>query len=509
MTPAKHRARAHPGRGPDTVPMQLTLSPDGEPRYQQIYASFRAAILGGTLRRGDRLPSTRILARDLGVSRTTVLGAFARLLAEGYVTGKAGAGTRVAAELPVERRRVPASTAKRETTPSIDPESLVSDSARAIMTEGRWRNIPTQPVPFALGIPELKVFPLTSWTRLAARRWRLSGRELLLPGRAEGYAPLREAVARYAVTARGVRCTPEQVMIVNGAQHALDLCARCLVGPGDAVWMESPPYQPARGVFAATGARLVDVPLDDEGLDVDRGRDIAPKARVAFVTPSFQWPLGITMTLSRRLALLEWAREANAWIIEDDYNGEYRYDTAPIPALQGLDAHGRVLYIGTFCKTLAPAIRLGYLILPMALAETFTRVRRLLDWHSPVPEQAVLADFIAGGHFARHIRRTRTLYQDRQRTFISLASRELSGLVTLESAPAGMHLVGWLDQRLDDREVAAEARQHGVVVEPLSAHLGAAPRRSALLFSYVSYTPAQMRIAMRALAGAITRCAMR
>jgi GntR family transcriptional regulator / MocR family aminotransferase len=502
------------GRTPGTVPMLLTLDAPGSraPRYQQIYVALREAILSGTLRPGDRLPSTRVLARDLGVSRTTVLGAYSRLLTEGYCSGNAGAGTRVAA-LPVPgRHRASTDAAPRGTrrdlpdAPSAsmdDAAPSLSSAARALVLEGRWRNPPRQATPFALGMPALELFPLTTWTRLAARRWRLSGRELLLPDDPQGFAPLREAVARYAVTARGVRCTADQVLIVNGAQHALDLCARFLVGPGDAVWMESPGYQPARGVFAATGARLIDVPVDAEGLDVARGRELAPAARLAFVTPSFQWPLGVTMSLARRLALLDWARDAGAWVVEDDYNGEYRYDTAPIPAMQGLDSHGRVLYVGTFSKTLAPAIRVGYLILPTALVAAFTRARFLLDMHSPVAEQAVLADFIESGHFGRHIRRTRSLYQQRQRAFVALAARELAGLVTVDTAAAGMHVVGLLPPEVSDVAVADEARRRGVIVEPMSPHLGVASGGPGLLLGYAAYTPAQMRGAMRALAAAI------
>jgi GntR family transcriptional regulator / MocR family aminotransferase len=269
------------------------------------------------------------------------------------------------------------------------------------------------------------------------------------------------------------------------------------------VWMESPSYLPARGVFAATGARLIDVPVDDDGLDVARGRELAPVARLAYVTPSFQFPLGITMSLARRHALLDWAREANAWIVEDDYNGDYRYDTAPIPAMQGLDAHERVLYVGTFSKMLSPAIRLGYLILPSALVAPFAHARLLLDWHSPVPEQAILADFIAGGHFAKHIRRTRTLYRKRQRAFVALAERELAGLVTIDAVPAGLHLVGWLPPDVNDCAVAEEARRRGVTVVAMSPQLGAASGGPGFMFGYAAYTPTQMRGAMRSLAAAI------
>ncbi|MBV9881099.1 MAG: PLP-dependent aminotransferase family protein [Gemmatirosa sp.] len=482
-------------RAPETLPMQLTLDPHGAPRHQQIYAAFRVAILRGTLRRGDRLPSTRVLARDLGVSRTTVLGAFARLLAEGYVVGKAGGGTRVATTLPRQPHGDPA-------PPPAAPPSL-SPAARALIGEGKWRRVPMEAVPFAAGLPAPDLFPLATWTRLAARRWRLSGHALLMPCDPRGHGPLREAIARYAVAARGVACTAEQVLVVNGAQHAVDLCARLLVGPDDAVWMESPGYLPARGMFAATGARLVDVPVDADGIDVAQGRLMAPDARLAFVTPSYQALLGVTMSLARRLALLEWARDAGAWIVEDDYHGEYRYDSAPVPAMQGLDAHGRVLYIGTFSKTLSSAIRLGYLIVPEALVEPFARARLLLDRHSPMPEQAFLADFIAGGHFARHIRRTRAAYHERQRAFLALAERELAGLVTFEAIPAGIRLLGWLPPDVSDRAVAAEAARRGVVVEPLSPQLGSAVQPPGLMFGYVTYGAAETRAAMRTLAAVI------
>ena len=494
--------------------MQMSLDPRGAPRHQQIYDALRTAILNGTLRRGERLPSSRVLANDLGVSRTTVLGAFTRLLAEGLVTGNTGAGTRVAmipangvaataTRAPRGAEHAGTRNALRPLSPAAGDPPWLSDAARVMFAEGRWRRIPTKAIPFASGIPALELFPVTTWTRLAARRWRLSGRELLLPDDSQGYAPLREAIARYAVTARGVRCTAEQIVIVNGAQHALDLCARLLVGPGDDVWMEYPGYSPARGVFAAAGARLVDVPVDRDGLDVARGCELAPAARLALVTPSFQSPLGVTMSLERRLALLEWARTSNAWIVEDDYNGEYRYDTAPIPAMQGMDTSGRVLYIGTFSKTLSPAIRLGYLILPPEMAPEFARARLILDRHSPVPEQAILADFISSGHFARHIRRTRALYLQRQRAFTTLAARELEGLVRVDGAVAGLWLVGWLPRGVVDLDVVDEARTRGVVVVPMSGYHGGSQDGSGLLFGYAPYSPAQMRVAMRELAAAI------
>ena len=511
-------------RVPDTVPMQLILDPRSGPLHLQIYQALRAAILRGTFRPGERLPSSRELARDLGVSRTTALGAYTRLLSEGFVVGNSGSGTRVAAsvaEAPISggmsARDRAASSATGRTTHrrpergvsaaplEASSEPRLSPSAQALFDEGKWRAVPREAVPFASGIPSLEMFPLTAWTRLAARRWRLSGRDLLLPGDSQGYAPLREAVAKYAVTARGVQCGAEQVVIVNGAQHGIDLCARLLVGAGDDVWMEWPGYTPARGMFAATGARLIDVPVDADGLDVAAGRARAPGARLAFVTPSYQAPLGATMSLERRRALLAWAQEADAWILEDDYNGEYRYDTKSVPSLQGLDEHHRVLYLGTFSKTLSPAIRLGYLIVPPTLVSTFTRARLLLDRNSGVAEQAVLEDFIEGGHFARHIRRTRALYRDRRRTFLELAARELEGLMRFDAAPVGMMLLGWLPPQLSDREVASEAARRGVVLETLSYRAAEGTFPPALSFGFAPYDVAQTRAGMRTLADVIRR----
>jgi GntR family transcriptional regulator/MocR family aminotransferase len=484
--------------------MQLALDPHGAPRHQQIYEAMRAAILSGTIQAGQRLPSSRALARDVGVSRTTVLGAFERLLTEGYVTGRAGAGTRVAAEPPVVRFS-PARNSARPINGAVvsDPPPTLSIAASSLLEQGKWRHMPTQPVPFTAGIPALDVFPLATWTRLNARRWRQSGRELLLAGDPRGYEPLRSAVAQYVAAARGVKCTADQVLIVNGAQHAIDLCARMLVNPGDAVWLENPCYPPARGIFAATGAQLIDVPVDDNGMDVAAGRALAPSARLAFLTPSYHSPLGVTLSLERRYALIEWARDAGSWIVEDDYNGEYRYDASPVPAMQGLDADGRVLYIGSFSKSFAPGMRLGYLIVPPSLVAHFSQARMLLDRHSPVPEQAALADFIAGGHFARHIRRTKAVHQERQRVFLNTAARELDGLLTFNELPAGMRLLGWLPPGSDDVAISEEAARRGVVVAPLSRQLEVGSERRGFMFGYAAYSAAQTRVALRVLAQVI------
>jgi len=362
-------------------------------------------------------------------------------------------------------------------------------------------------VPLAAGYPALDAFPVATWARLTARRWRRSATAMLHPDDGPGYKPLREAISHYIATARAVRCTPDQVIITAGAQQAIDLAARVLVRPGDAVWMEEPGYAPARAAFAGVGARTVPVPVDDEGLCVSAGRSAAAAARLAFITPSFQAPMGTVMSLSRRLELLDWADTAPAWILEDDYNGEFSYSGAPTAALQGFEHPGarRVIFVGTFSKTLFSSLRLGFLVVPPELAEAFALARITADRHSPVIEQAVLADFIAGGHFARHVRRMRALYAERQDALVRIAHRELGSLLRVDASPAGMRLLGWLPRGVSDRRVAAEAARRGVSVIALSSLRTVPSDDNALVLGFAPFTPTEMRRALRALGDAI-RC---
>ncbi|MGH7720212.1 MAG: PLP-dependent aminotransferase family protein, partial [Gemmatimonadaceae bacterium] len=288
-----------------------------------------------------------------------------------------------------------------------------------------------------------------------------------------------------------------------------DLTARVLLDPGDSVWLEDPGYHGARGAFVAAGARVVGVPVDGEGLNVEAGKARAPGARLAYVSPSHQFPLGVTMSLRRRLALLDWTRESGAWLLEDDYDSEYRYVSRPISALQGIDTAGRVIYTGTFSKVLFPALRLGYLVAPHSLVDAFTAAHLFADTQSPTVEQAVLADFITDGHFERHIRRTRALYRERQQALVAAASRELAPGVTIGAADAGMHLVGWLPLGANDRAVSLAAASRNIDVIPLSAFALDAPARGGLLFGYAHLTPheiagavARLRPVLTALLGA-------
>jgi GntR family transcriptional regulator/MocR family aminotransferase len=357
-----------------------------------------------------------------------------------------------------------------------------------------------EPRAFRAGIPALDAFPRALWGRLAARRWRESWITLGYCDPA-GFAPLREAIATYAAAARGVRCTAEQVIVTAGSQQAIDLAARLLLDPGDRVWVEEPGYTGTRAALRAADACSVPVPMDAEGISVVDGERLAPNARMACVTPSRGYPIGVTMSAARRLALLAWAERAGAWVVEDDYDSEFRYAGRPLPSLQGMDGGGRVIYLGTFSKTLFPALRIGYLIVPPGLAGAFATARAAADRHSPTLEQAVTADFLAEGHFARHVRRMRTLYAERRDALLgALRPVTAGGLLELGPCDAGMHVLGWLPPGVDDRAVSAALLARGMEAAPLSRYCTEPPARGGLLLGYAAFSPATLRDAVPRLA---------
>jgi GntR family transcriptional regulator/MocR family aminotransferase len=472
---------------------------DPHPLYRQLYEALRAAILDGHLKPGSRLPATRALAGQLGVSRFTVVSAFEQLLAEGYLHGRMGAGTFVSRELPyaAPRHATPEPDSDRP-QPRLSQRGILLASTRltAVPEEGR-------PRAFRPGQPALDHFPAASWARIAARLYRRPPHELLTYGAIAGYRPLRETIAAYLRATRAITCRPEQVIVVAGAQQGLDLAARVLLDPGDSAWVEDPGFPGARAALQGAGVTLVPVPVDGEGLDVRAGEDAAPEARLAYVTPSYQYPLGVTMSLPRRLALLDWARRANAWVLEDDYDSEFRYEGHPLAALAGLDAVGQVIYMGTFSKVLFPALRLGYLVVPPAVVDAFTRARALSGRHAPTLEQAVLADFIAEGHFARHIREMRALYQERQEILLDTIQSELNGVLAVSRSVAGMHLVGWLEPGTDDQAAAEQAAREDVEVRALSAHALRAQPRPGLLLGYTALDAPEIGAGVRRLARAL------
>ena len=501
-------------RASDAIePLVLLDARSTAPLYRQLYDGLRQAIVAGRLRPGARLPAARALGGDLALSRNTVEQAYEQLHAEGYLDRHPRRGTFVSETTPdsvlhataLVRAPRRAIHAVHRSLNALPPRRALSSRGEAIanLTLPAGVNSFSAPRPFRPGVPALDAFPIALWARLSARHWRRATRRHLAYGHSAGYLPLRDAIAQHVATARGVRCTPDQVIIVGGSQQALALATRLLLDPGDEVWMEEPGYVGARAAFTACEARMIPVPVDDEGLDIDAGERLAPDARMAFVTPSHQHPLGAVMSVPRRIALLRWARRADAWILEDDYDSEIRYGGRPLPAMQGLDEDGRVIYLGTFSKTVFPALRLGYVIVPPALVDAFVTARLIVDRHSSVVEQAVLADFIAEGHYARHLRRMRTLYAERQEALLE-ALAPWDGLVELQAAHAGLNVLAWLPPGVDDRRIATAAELAGIEAPPLSPFAQRPLSRGALILNFSGYDAIDLRSAAAKLGTVIS-----
>lgn len=462
------------------------------PLYRQLYETLRESILTGQLKGGTRLPSTRALAEELDISRNTVINAFSQLTAEGYLDSRTGFGTCVTENLPEEIlqiTRARMAQAKTSAPRQIVPPQL-SDRAEAVAKiPYRWEA--AQPRAFCPTLPALDAFPMALWQKLSAASMSDLSYAELGQLSALGYGPLREALATYLQTARGVRCTPDQVIITNGTQQALTTTINFLLNRNAQAWMENPSYI---GIWAALQGALADivpVRVDEEGLVVEEGISAAPDARLVFISPSHQYPLGVTMSLARRLRLLQWAAEKRAWIVEDDYDSEYRYQGYPLSALQGLDQDGRVIYIGSFSKVLYPALRIGYMVVPQPLVEPLHAVRAHADRGVSLLSQVVLARFITEGHFARHIRRMRTLYADRQQVLVEAVATHLPSLLEVEANDAGLHLVGWLPsiangKLVDDRQVSEALLQEGIDAPSLSSLSMLPLNRSGLVLGYTS-----------------------
>jgi GntR family transcriptional regulator/MocR family aminotransferase len=480
------------------------------PLYRQLYERLRRAILSGQLHAGDRLPSTRTLASQLGVSRNVVCLACDQLIAEGYIASKVGRGMHVAQVIPEALLTVP-TAAHAPAAPAgltTHPAASRGGARLAQPVVHADSTVPpdhgSRPIcAFRAGVPALGAFPYQLWAQIVARHARHT-----LPHRSDyqetaGYRPLREAIAAHIGITRGVQCTADQLVIVTGAQSALDLAARVVLDPGDRVWMEDPGYHGARAALGAAGAQLVPVPITAAGLDVAAGTGRAPEARLAYVTPSHQLPLGVTMSFAQRLALLEWAYQAQAWILEDDYDSEYRFSGRPLEALYGLDRGNRVIYLGTFSKTLFPALRLGFLVAPPDLVDAFVAAYRSVGRHAPILEQLALAEFITAGHFMRHLRRMRTLYAERSAALIDALTHELGDLLVVQRPEGGMQLVGWLPPGCDDRVAAAHAAAHDVDVVPVSLFSLEPQPRGGLVLGYAAVDVQELRAGAQRLARAL------
>lgn len=484
----------------------LSLSLDKQaalPLFRQLYSALRTAILEGRLEGGTRLPPTRLLARELHISRNTIVNAFEQLIAEGYLEGKMGSGTYIAHVLPEEVLQV---KVRVSTSPPGKEKKAehISQWGMALMRQDvNYVRYAEEARAFQPGMPAIDQFPYKLWSKLAANCWRAPEPHLLSYGDAQGYFPLRATIASYLKATRGMQCEPEQVIITTGTQQALDLAARMIVDPGEIVVMEDPGYLGARVALAGTGATILPIAVDQDGLQVEQLKNQNVRVRLVYITPSHQYPVGVTMSLARRLALLEWAARTGAWILEDDYDSEYRYEGPPLAALQGLDLAGRVLYLGTFSKVILPALRLGYLVVPPALVETFARGRATIDRQAPTLDQVILAEFIREGHFVRHIRRMKGVYMERQATLIDAARHRLAGLLDIQPASAGLHVMGWLQPGADDLCAHHLARSKGVDSSPFSAYAITPQPRGGLVLGYACANPSAIRAGVDHLAAAL------
>lgn len=468
------------------VPLiQLFASQQARTRRDRLCAALRQLITDGTLRQGERLPSSRLLAVDLSLSRVTVEAAYAQLESEGCLLRHSGKGTFVAADLPAPRRPTPAS--------STAAPALSSRGSNIVASGGC--DDPLFPLAFAAGSPDLRAFPHAIWRRLVAQRLRHTPEKMMGYGAPQGLAELREAVARYLAQARGVRCDAGQIIILTSSQQALQMLAMLLCDPGDAVWLEEPGYRGAYHAFNSAGATIGTLELDDEGAKIpDR-----PAAKLIYLTPSHQYPTGATMSLTRRLAWLAYARAHGSWLIEDDYDSEFYYGAQPAPALQGLDKAGRVLYLGTFSKTLFPSLRLAYLAVPPALVDACCRMRSVMDGHSAQLMQAVTADFLDRGHFQAHLRLMRKLYGSRRELLLTELATKLGDRLHPLSHQHGLQLTATLPDGGEEK-LTRQALQAGLVLPRLSPLYQGDAQQEGWLLGFSALAPAEIVSAVEKLA---------
>ena len=478
---------------------ELTLG--SRPRHQTLtgwlYSQLRLAIIEGRLRPGSRLPASRDFAGQYGLSRGTVVNVFERLQAEGYVSSRVGAGTRVNRIEPLHpvpaRHSRPPAYIRRVISSYVRPKPWIG----LVASEGVR--------PFSMRGPAIAEFPAELWGRIAARRARTFHSWLQADDNGRGYRPLRNAIADYLASSRSVRCNADQIIVLSGVQQAIDLLARLLLKPGDPVWMEDPGYFGATIGFNTAGAQLIPVPVDGQGLSVSAGLRKCRHAKGAYVTPAHQFPLGMTMSLERRLALLKWAARAGAFIIEDDYDSEYRFEGCPVPALQSLDRNSNVIFIGSFNKLLFPSLRIGYAVLPAPLVDLFLAFRYRTDFHNLSADQAVLCDFIADGHLGRHVRRMRDLYAGRLAALIDGGMRYMKGLLEISGIRAGLYTAAFLKNGMSSRQAEKAAAAHAIEVVALDRYTLESPDPKGVLLGFGAFDEKTIRTALIRLAVALDR----
>lgn len=473
------------------MPFAIPLSKEGGPLFRQVYLGLREAILSGAFHSGDKLPSTRDVAEELGISRTVVLMAYDQLLAEGFAVGRSGSGTYVSGDVGVSRSAPPENPVKLRL--SRFGLSAAAAWSRVNVPQRRIRSLPYD---FAYGRSDLEVFPFEMWRRILLRCARKAPVSELDYGPVGGNVALREAICTHLRRSRAVVCDPSQVVIVNGSQQALDLIARVLIEPWTRVAIEDPSYQGTREVLRAAGARLIPVEVDGDGLKPNK---LPPSARIAFVTPSHQFPTGAILPLARRLALLEWAKRASAVVVEDDYDGEFRYEGQLLESLQGLDREGRVIYIGTFSRTVFSALRIGYLIAPIGLIPAFTAAKWLCDRHTATLEQQTLAEFISSGTYERYLRRVRRRNAARRQALLDSIRQCFGDRVQVTGDCSGAHVVLWPRHRTSEAALIAHAASCGVGIYGISPYFLKQPSRTGILLGYSRMREREIREGVRRL----------
>lgn len=447
-----------------------TISPldplASEPFYRQIYNRVRDAIASGVLSPGDRIPAARALASELGLARGTVEAAYSLLSAEGYIEARGQAGTVI--------------------TPDLDPRAAIAPAPMSRIASPAPTFRPDSILPFQMGLPALDAFPRKIWAQIGSRCARAIQPATMAHPSIAGLPALRTEIAAYLRVSRGIACSPSQIFVTTGYRHSLRLIGQTLLAPGDSVWVEDPGFPPTKELLGQLSMTTVPIPVCSEGMDVAAAIRKEPRARAAVVTPAHQSPLGVSLSLPRRIALLDWAARNDAWIVEDDYDGEYRYVSRPLPALKSLDRDGRVLYVGTFSKVLFPSLRLAYLVVPEELVERFEHIMHAFAGGSPELVQSIVTAFLKEGHFARHIQRMRKLYAERRREAVAGLEHILGDHLLIDAQPGGMHLILRPREPLSDRALAADMLRHGLYAEALSDWSVEAAQSSALLINFTN-----------------------
>ncbi len=475
--------------------------------FRQLEEQLRDAIWQGRLKPGERLPSTRQLANELGIARNTVVSAYEQLSVEGFIHTHKGSGTSVAKHFPPPLKNIPVTHDKTLTNTPEDTSVFAHHLQHLTPIERLIPNKDSPPLrPFRPHTPACDQFPRHIWAQLTTRRLRKMPRSWLERHSPAGNKHLREAIAGYLGASRNMLTSPEEVFVTAGVQQAIILLAKLLINPGDIVCVEDPGYTPATVVFQLAGAKVVPIPVDQHGLNVDFLANKVKRAKLIYVTPANQYPLGVSLHQTRRKALVQWACKRGALIIEDDYNGEYQYRGRPLTTLHTTADSGQVIYLGSFSKLLFPALRIGYMIVPPAFIKPLSTLRWLVDRHSPPLEQAVLADFINEGHFARHLRRMRTLYATRQASLVSAAKKYLNDVISIEAKDSGLHLIGWLADGVDEKALLFSAQKAAIDLLPLSEFDLQGNQKPGLILGYAPFKPEAIETSAKRLRDTFAAC---